>query len=532
MPSGYLCFVLHAHLPFVRHPEHNDFLEEDWFYEGITETYIPLLEMMEGWERDGVDWRLTMSVTPTLAAMFDDPLLQSRYIRNIDNLLSLSEKEVRRSRFEPAFHKLAKFYFERFQICKSVFAEKYQNNLLNGFRRFHQTGKLELITCCATHGFLPLMIDQAPEAARVQIEQGAREHQRHFGVRPKGIWLAECGYSEGVDNLLADAGIKYFFVDTHGVLFSTPRPRHGIFAPILCPGTRVAAVARDTESSKQVWSSIEGYPGDPAYREFYRDVGFDAPEDYIKPHLHEIGIRTHLGMKYYSITGETDKKKPYDRPKAVEQSSKHAAHFLEHRIKQTQVLENLMEDRPPLILAPYDAELFGHWWYEGPEFLDNLFRKTHFDQKIVRMITIPEYMEAHPVMQECRPLRSSWGAGGYAEVWLNPTNDWIYPHLHEAARRMTELADKFTSPTELQQRAMTVAARELLLAQASDWAFIMKTGTVVEYAHKRTKEHIDNFNKIYTQLNDGTVEAEFLSELEWKSTLFPTLDYRLYQSSL
>jgi 1,4-alpha-glucan branching enzyme len=532
MPSGYLCFVLHAHLPFVRHPEHNDFLEEDWFYEGITETYIPLLEMMEGWERDGIDWRLTMSVTPTLAAMFDDPLLQSRYVRNIDNLLSLSEKEVRRARFEPAFHKLAKFYYERFQICKSVFTEKYSNNLLNGFRRFHQTGKLELITCCATHGFLPLMIDQSPEGARVQIEQGAREHQRHFGVRPKGIWLAECGYAPGVDNLLADAGIKYFFVDTHGVLFSTPRPRHGIFAPILCPGTRVAAIARDTESSKQVWSSIEGYPGDPAYREFYRDVGFDAPEDYIKPHLHEIGIRTHLGMKYYSITGATDKKKPYDRPRAMEQSNKHAAHFLEHRIKQTKVLEPLMEDRPPLILAPYDAELFGHWWYEGPEFLDNLFRKTHSEQNIVRMITIPEYMEAHPVMQECRPLRSSWGAGGYAEVWLNPTNDWIYPHLHEAARRMTELVDKFTTPTELQQRAMTVAARELLLAQASDWAFIMKTGTVVEYAHKRTKEHVDNFNSIYVQLNDDTVKPEFLSELEWKSTLFPTLDYRLYQSSL
>ncbi len=356
MASGYLSLVLHAHLPFVRHPEHNDFLEEDWFYEGITETYLPLLSMMEGWERDGVDWRLTMSVTPTLAAMFDDPLLQSRYVRHIDNLLSLSEKETRRARFEPAFHKLAKMYFERFSMCKALFVEKYQRNLLNGFRHFHATGKLELITCCATHGFLPLMYEQCPQAAHVQVEQGAREFERHFGHRPRGIWLAECGYVPGVEHLLSDSGIQYFFVDTHGVLFAEPRPRYGIFAPILCPGTRVAAVARDTESSKQVWSSIEGYPGDYSYREFYRDIGFDLPEDYIKPHLHEVGIRTHLGMKYYAITG-VDKKKPYNRQAALAKAADHAGDFLYHRQKQVETLADLMDDRPPLILAPYDAEL-------------------------------------------------------------------------------------------------------------------------------------------------------------------------------
>jgi len=527
-PTGYLSLVLHAHLPFVRHPEHDDFLEEDWFYEGITETYVPLLEMMDAWDRDRVDWRLTMSVTPTLAAMFDDPLLQDRYVRCIDNLLALAEKETRRARFEPTFHRLARMYFERFQICKSVFVDKYQRNLLNGFRRFLATGRLEIITCCATHGFLPLMLDQVPKAARVQIEQGVREHDRHFGQRPRGIWLAECGFAPGVEHLLEDAGLRYFFVDTHGVLFATPRPRYGIFAPILCPGTSVAAVARDTESSKQVWSSIEGYPGDYVYREFYRDVGFDLPEDYIKPHLHDIGIRTHLGMKYYAITGRTDKKQPYDRQAALDKAADHAGNFLHHRQKQLGELAPLMDDRPPLITAPYDAELFGHWWYEGPEFLDFLMRKMHFDQDTIKPITIPEYLDRHPVLQVCEPHRSSWGAGGYAEVWLNPTNDWIYPHLHEIANRMTDLAQRITLPTDLERRALTQAAREVLLAQASDWAFIMKTGTVIEYAHQRTKTHVDNFNKLYEQLKHGTINATDLADMEWKNNLFPTLDYRLY----
>src|SRR5258708_88946 len=209
-PTGYLCLVLHAHLPFVRHPEYEDFLEEDWLYEAITETYVPLLEMFEGLERDGVDWRMTMSVTPTLAAMLSDPLLQYRYVRAIDNLIALAVKEMERTRFQPEFHQLARMYHERFNICRDVFVKKYDHNLLNGFRHFFETGKLELITCGATHGFLPLMNDNKP-AMRAQIEIGCREFERHFGRRPKGIWLPECAYAPGVDELLAESGNSYFF---------------------------------------------------------------------------------------------------------------------------------------------------------------------------------------------------------------------------------------------------------------------------------------------------------------------------------
>src|SRR4051794_11372795 len=159
MPVGYLSLVLHAHLPYVRHPEYDDFLEEDWLYEAITETYVPLLEMMEGLERDGVDWRLTMSVTPTLAAMLSDPLLQYRYVRSIDNLITLAAKEVERTRLQPEFSRLAQMYHQRFTTCRDLFVRKYDHNILTGFRRFFDLGKLELITCTATHGFLPLFND-------------------------------------------------------------------------------------------------------------------------------------------------------------------------------------------------------------------------------------------------------------------------------------------------------------------------------------------------------------------------------------
>jgi 1,4-alpha-glucan branching enzyme len=528
MPVGYLNLVLHAHLPYVRHPEYDDFLEEDWLYEAITETYIPLLEVFDGLERDGVDWRLTMSVTPTLAAMLGDPLLQYRYVRHLENLIALAGKEIERTRWQPEFQHLALMYHARFTRAREVFVSQYGNNLLRGFRRFFETGKLELITCGATHGFLPLMEPINRQAARAQVEIGCREFERHFGRRPQGIWLPECGYIPGIDELLRDAGIRYFFVDTHAIMFAEPRPKFGVYAPVICPRSGVAALARDSESSKQVWSAIEGYPGDYNYREFYRDVGFDLDYDYLKPHLHKTGIRSHLGLKYYKITGRGDHKEPYNPTAALAKAADHAGNFMFNREKQVEWLAGAMDGRPPLIVAPYDAELYGHWWFEGPDWINFLLRKLHYDQQTVKAINIPEYLDKYPKNQVTQPTMSSWGYKGYAEVWLEGSNDWIYRHLHEGSERMVELARANSDPPALRRRALNQAARELLLAQSSDWAFIMKTGTMVEYARERTRVHVLNFNHLYDQLRGGEIDEPWLAEIERRHNLFPDVDYRVY----
>jgi 1,4-alpha-glucan branching enzyme len=527
MPLGHLCLVLHAHLPFVRHPEYDDFLEEDWLYEAITETYIPLLDVFASLERDNVDWRLTMSVTPTLAAMLADPLLQYRYVRHLDNLIALAGKEIERTRWQPEFHHLALMYHARFSRCRDVFVNQYGNNILHGFRRFFDAGKLELITCGATHGFFPLMTLNE-NARRAQIELGCREFERHFGRRPKGIWLAECGFIEGIDRLLRDAGIRYFFTDTHGVLFAEPRPKYGVYAPIVCPDTGVAAFGRDTESSKQVWSAIEGYPGDYVYRDFYRDVGFDLDYEYLRPHLHDTGIRSLLGIKYYKITGRTDQKQAYNPRAALEKAAEHAGNFMFNREKQIEWLAGSMDGRPPLIVAPYDAELFGHWWFEGPDWINFLLRKMHHDQEIIKTINPLEYLEQNPRIQMSQPTLSSWGYKGYCEVWCEGSNDWIYRHLHEGAERMTELARGNPDPTPLRRRALNQAARELMLAQSSDWAFILKTGTMMDYARERTRVHVLNFNHLYDQLKGNDLDEPWLGEIERRHNVFPDIDYRLY----
>jgi 1,4-alpha-glucan branching enzyme len=527
MPLGYLTLVLHAHLPYVRHPEYDDFLEEDWLFEAITETYVPLLEVFDGLERDRVDWRITMSITPTLAGMLSDPLLQYRYVRHIDNLITLAGKELERTRWQPEFHRLAEMYMNRFTRCRDMFVKQYDHNLLNGFRRFFDAGKLEIITCTATHSFLPLM-NRNEQAMHAQIEIGAREFERHFGRRPQGIWLPECGYIEGIDKTLARSGIRYFFTDTHGVLFAHPRPQFGIYAPIQCPDSGVYCLGRDTESSKQVWSALEGYPGDYIYRDFYRDIGFDLDYEYLRPHLHSMGIRHHTGIKYFKITGRTDHKQPYEPQAGLDRAAEHAGNFMFNREKQAEWLSGSMNNRPALIVAPYDAELFGHWWFEGPDWINFLMRKISFDQDTVKFVTIPEYLDRHRPIQRCQPHFSSWGYNGYCEVWLNGSNDWIYRHLHEDAERMVELARANPEANPLRARALNQAARELLLAQSSDWAFIMKTGTMVEYAVTRTNTHVLNFNHLYEQIKGDHIDEAWLAELERRHNAFPTIDYRVY----
>ena len=517
---GYLALVLHAHLPFVRHPEHEKFLEEMWLYEAITESYLPLIQTMDGWLRDGMETRLTLTLSPTLCSMLRDQLLQDRYLQHLKGLIELAEKEIHRTHWDRAYHELAWMYHHRFTTIRDTYFA-CGCDLVAAFGKFQELGKLEIITTAATHGLLPLLANHPP-SIRAQILT-ARDHYRScFGRDPRGIWLPECAYIEGIENVLQEADIRWFTTDTHGILNARPRPRYGVFAPIYTPNG-IAAFGRDLDSAKQVWSRNEGYPGDFRYRDFYRDVGFDLDFDYVKPHLPSRDHRGFTGIKYFRITGASPQKEVYQRDAALHAASEHAGHFLASRVAQIHRLNAIM-DRPPLVLAPYDAELFGHWWYEGPEFLNYFVRKAVHDQKTFALTTPQEYLRENPTQQVAAPAASSWGEEGYWRVWLNETNEWIYPHLQIAQERMTGLARRFPKATGLKKRAVQQAARELLLAQASDWPFILRTGTSPGYARKRVKDHLLRFLKLYEQLTQGRVDEGWLRRVEQIDNIFPDAD--------
>jgi 1,4-alpha-glucan branching enzyme len=466
-----------------------------------------------------------MTITPPLAGMLSDPLLQGRYYQKLNGLIELAEKEVWRTKTMPEYIPVAKMYETKLKECRSLW-EKYHGNILTGFKNLQDAGYLEIVTCCATHGFLPLTLHK--NAVRAQVRVASQDYERHFGRKPNGIWLAECAYQPGVDAILKEEGIRFFFLEAHGILYGTPRPRFGVFAPVYCP-TGVAAFGRDMETAHQVWSAETGYPGDPDYREFYRDLGYDLDYEYIKPYIHSDGVRRNIGLKYHRITGKVplSEKQPYNPEWARNKAASHAGNFVFNRERQIEYLSGVL-GREPLVVSMYDAELFGHWWYEGPDFLNYLFRKAAYDQKVFTTITPSEYLKEYPKNQVITPAASSWGDKGYYEVWLNGTNDYIYRHLHKAAERMVELANNNRGADGLKQRALNQAARELLLAQSSDWAFIMTTGTMVSYAEKRTRDHINNFTALYEKIKNNSIDEGYLGNLEYRNNIFPQIDFKVF----
>ena len=555
--KGYVSFVLHAHLPFIHHPESDDYLEESWLYEAISETYIPLLKNFKKLVDEKVNFRITMSMTPPLLSMLDNKLLQQKYINYLKQLIELSEKEIKRTTFNGKMNNLSKYYYERYSEDLRLFRDEFKCDLISQFKHFQDIGVLEIITCGATHGYFPILYVNE-KTVRAQIAVGVQTYERYFGKKPRGIWLPECGYVPEADKYLREFGVDYAIVESHGVLYANPTPVYGTLAPIVSP-QGFTVFGRDMESSRQVWSSINGYPGDFNYRDFYRDIGYEADYDYIKPYIAHNGVRVHTGIKYHRITGATDNKDIYDIQWAKDSAERQAGHFLNSRTQQIENASHYM-NKPPIVLCPYDAELYGHWWYEGPYWLYILFKKIYYDECNFELITPSEYMDKYPEIQQCQPCRSSWGANGYSEVWLNPSNDYAHKHLHTAGDRMCELAYKFRNSydilndlecqikklkndkkpitpitssakyrnTKLQVRALNQAARELLLAQSSDWLFIITNNTMVDYAHRRIKDHIGRFTRLYNELNSNKIDRKFLREIEEKDCVFPDIDYRIY----
>ena len=530
MKHGYLMMVLHAHLPFVRHPEYPRFLEEIWLFEAISETYLPLLRMLDRLAADDVPVNLCMSVSPTLASMLMDEVLQRRYLEHVDRLIALGEREVERSASSPEIEPLARMYRNFFRQARHDFTETYGCDLIGQFARHEREGRIELISTFATHPYMPLY-QHCDENAAAQLKVALDTHRSLFGRAPSGFWLPECGYYPELEKVLADAGIRFFFTASHGLLFADTRPRYGVYSPVLCPNG-VYAFGREVASTNAVWSNTDGYPGDPDYRDFYRDIGHDLPQDYLDQSLQFDDIRTNTGFKYHAITGQTDDKRIYSPEAAGRKIESHSDNFLFQQTRQCRRVGGHM-DRLPVIVSPFDAELFGHWWFEGVQWLEALYRRmataTRKGEDRVEPVTPSEYLAHYPDAQTLQPVFSSWGNKGYSEVWLDGSNDWIYRHTHKAIERMIDLVDRYPAETGLKRRALNQAAREVLLSQASDWPFIMRSGTTVTYAVRRVKEHISNFTHIYDSLSKGVISTEWLTRVERRNNIFPDIDYRIFK---
>ena len=540
--------VLHFHLPYVRHPESSKYLEEEWYFEAVTETYLPLLECFDDLENDGVDFNLTMSLTPTLLSMMNDGLLSERLKDYIAVRLKVLDEEAFRTEGDPDFHPVTLFYRKRYRNWYEKIKDNGGKYLINGFLKHFRNGHLDIITSSATHAFLISMVGE-PEAIAAQIEVGIETHKNILGVTPKGIWLPECGYTEGFDGILNKYGLYYTFLDRHGIDFAKPNPVNGCFSPIITP-FNVVMFGRDPESSRQVWSSKEGYPGTPVYREFYRDVGFDLDLPHLTPLRHG-SLKTFTGLKYYAITGQGNYKEAYRPSAAKRKAYEHGAQFVYHRELQTQYLKNYIDE--PVVTSMYDAELFGHWWFEGPWWIEAVFRRINengfvksakaidiADETIFKLNGLLKKYDGEKSYLQlveninrnnakngvfiAQPATSSWGGGGYAEVWLNGKNDVIQPFLSDIASVLIDICKNGINRVKYPE-VLNQGARELILAQSSDWPFMLTTGQAVSYAERRVKAHLVRAKRcILMAVGEEPLDYAWFNDISGKDNIFPNLD--------
>ncbi len=513
--QGQLALVLHAHLPYVRHPEHPHFLEEHWFFSALLECYLPLVQVLRRHVQGPA--RLTLSLSPTLLSLWQDPLLQRRFAAHLDRLDQLCQKEMQQHRGVRSH--LATWYRNRFQALGEFYFQTLGGDLIQAFVQLQEQGVVQLMTTAATHGYLPLLRNHPP-MVRAQLRIGRQVFQALTGQPPRGLWLPECGYFPGLESEIRGAGYAYSLLETHGIQQAQPRPPWDVYAPILWDG--VALFGRDPFSARAVWSRETGYPANPWYREYHRDLGWESRED-LKDYLPEGVAAAPTGIKYHRVTGASEPKAFYEPGTARRQARWDARHFLR---QQRELAARFPPGaRPPLIVAPYDAELFGHWWFEGPVFLDALL--TLAQESGVQLVTLEDHLDTYGPASRCQPAMSSWGEGGDHRRWLRPETGWVYLALDQAAETLESLLPVFGPGrgTAREQRILRQAARTLLLAQSSDWTFHLGR-EAGDYASQRLRSLFARFAFLTQALREGWDPGERLEALEQLDALFPQLDLR------
>ena len=528
---SYLVIALHGHLPYINHPEHNTFLEEDWFFEGIADCYLPILGMLDGWAHDGVPASITLGLSPPLLSMMANHRLRERTARYLERRRVLVERYLGTLAEDNEFRQAALFNREETEKAQARY-DACGRDVARAFAEHHFAGRSEIMTCNVTHGLAPVLQDLP--TVRAQVREAVRAHERMLGFRPRGIWMPECGIHPAGLQACAEENLCFTFTEDRAVRFAWPPPQNDVYRPLWSP-EGVGLFPRDPGSAKEVWSAVEGYPGDARYREFYRDLGYDANDSLLDAeHKQGTGANKNVGEKRHKITGRVplDEKQPYDPRAAREAVQQHAQHFAERRCQDALEIERSLEDEP-VITAAFDCELFGHWWHEGPWVLDAFLRKlaqgTVAGMPAPRPVTAYHYLELEPTQQVSFPAVSSWGDGGAFEVWVNQRNDWLWRRVHDAERSYSDVVNNLdhsgvTDAGSVHGRAVRQACRELLLAQSSDWPFILTMGTQMGYAQKRPIVHLSRCHRLLSGLEKGNVDEADLAQMEERDAVFPDVD--------
>ena len=551
MSIGSFVFMLHSHLPYYRKAGMWPFGEEN-LYECMSETYIPILKMIEELYNEGIKAKLTVGITPILAEQLNDKHLQDGFIKYLDEKIKVSYEDTLRYPDPNVAHSqhlnyLANFYYDWFKKIKNQFLE-YNCDLISQFKKFQDLGLIEITTSGATHGFSPLLATDTNLNAQFKV--GSDTTKRLFGKKAKGAWLPECAYRQGysykgkdgkqkwrsaIEVTLQNNDIEYFFTESHvieggnsignrrviGVYGNIeyiplpPREKTGYdtYSAYWLPDAQVAVMGRNERAGYQVWSAADGYPGDGCFREFHKRDDKS-------------------GMHYWRITSPTTDlgdKMLYDPVLAfnkINENSDHYTTLIYHLLNDYKLAHN----KEGLVMVSFDTELFGHWWFEGVEFIKQVIKKFNQYLPEVERMTAGEYLKKYPPKEAIQIPESSWGQGGHFYVWQNHLTEWMWPIIHSCEKRINSIVEKYEKIPEdkLLHRALNQMARENLLLQSSDWPFLITTWQAKDYATDRFREHVDRFETIADMIENNSIDETKLKEIESIDNCFPDIDYRVY----
>jgi 1,4-alpha-glucan branching enzyme len=559
---GAFTFVLHSHLPYARLAGRWPHGEE-WLHEAASETYIPLLQTLYDLKEDGVNFKLTIGITPILGEQLADADVIEHFDQYLDDKIVAAKKDMdyfdAADTADPHLRILAEWYKNWFEGIKNAFDARFHRDIIGAFRQLQDEGYIEIITCAATHGYLPLL--GRDSSINAQLKMGVRSYERLYGRAPTAIWLPECAYrpayiSEdkhkrpGIETFLAENNLKLFFSETHtitggqpvgvaagdvigpygaikrryvipsSVTQTTPERETTTYSAYYVSDTvagegaeehsGVAVIGRNNDTGQQVWSSDTGYPGDPDYREFHKKAGTS-------------------GMQYWRVSGpgiDLGYKDYYYPDWATAKVDQHAESFV-HLIDDLLRENHTKTGQVGLISSNYDTELFGHWWFEGVAWLGKVLRFLASDND-VELTTASGYVDKHPPQEVLHLPESSWGSAGSHFTWDNPDTHWMWAPIHEAEVRMEKLVAKYPQSTPDEHNVLSQAARELLLLQSSDWPFLVTTGQAREYSIRRFSQHIERFDKLAESLEKGAPNVELANEFWELDKVFPDIDYKWF----
>jgi len=540
---GAFALVFHSHLPYVL--SHNR-LEEEWLLEAVVESYLPLLQVLERLVYQGISPQVTIGLTPVLLEQLADARFAPTLLAYLEQKSRAAEEDRRtfQAKQEPHLARLAGLWKELYRRTTAFFTDVLSADLIGALHRLQRQGHTEILASAATHAYLPLLGLDA--SVRAQVKLGTAAYQRHFRVRPQGFWLPECAYRpaahwtppvggieglhpadrQGIDQLLSASGIRYFVVDSRQLKSSPPDyERHSPYRPYWVDSSRtdsflpVATFGRDFETTARVWQHDTGYPGDPSYLEFHKKQGRG-------------------GLRYWRITdrgADLAYKQPYVPEWAFAQVSIHATHFAQVLRERLQTHRRQTGERG-IVVAAFDTELFGHWWFEGPQWVYELLRQIAGSRDIT-LVTCGEYLRQSPPQHRISLRESSWGDGGDHRVWWQDGTRRLWRNLYQAECDMQSLGARIRGKKVDQQlaRILRQCGRELLLLQASDWPFMISTRSTPDHARRRAAQHYDNFQRCQLmgeRYLAGETSAEEdgrrLDEMERQDALFSDLDPNVF----